>query len=64
MAAATDCGLEILFHLPYSPNLANSNFYLFPKTKQCGRRFGSNEGVIGAVNEFFEDQNREFYFVG
>jgi hypothetical protein len=39
------------------------DFYLFPKlkTKRCGRRYGSNEGVIQAVNEFFEDQNRVFY---
>jgi hypothetical protein len=46
--------------------LAPSDFYLFPKqkTKLRGRRFGSNEGVMEAVNEFFEDQNREFYFEG
>jgi hypothetical protein len=44
--------------------LAHSDFYLFPKlkTKLRGRRFGSNDGVGEAVNEFFEDQNREFYF--
>jgi hypothetical protein len=43
-------------------HLAHSDFYLFPKlkTKFCGRRFGSNEGVIEAVNELFEDQNRKF----
>jgi histone-lysine N-methyltransferase SETMAR len=57
MAAATDCGFDILPHPPYSPDLATSNFYLFPKlkTKLRGRRFGSNEGVMDAVNEFFED---------
>jgi histone-lysine N-methyltransferase SETMAR len=48
IAAATDCGFEILPHTPYSPDLAPSDFYLFPKlkTKLCGRRFGSNESVI------------------
>jgi histone-lysine N-methyltransferase SETMAR len=63
MAAAFDCGFEILPHLPYSPDLALSDFYLFPKlkTKLRGRRLGSNKGVIEAVNEFFEDQSREFY---
>jgi hypothetical protein len=34
------------------------------KTKLCGRRFGSNEGVMEAVNDFFQDQNREFDFEG
>jgi hypothetical protein len=46
--------------------LAPSDFNLFPKlkTKLRGRCFGSNEGVKEALNEFFEDQNREFYFKG
>jgi hypothetical protein len=53
MAAATDCGFEILPHTPYSLNLATSDFDLFSKlkTKLRGRRFGSNEGVMEAVNE-------------
>jgi histone-lysine N-methyltransferase SETMAR len=55
MAAATDRGFEILPHPRYSPDL---------ETKLHGKRFGSNEGVIEVVNEFFEDQNREFYFEG
>jgi hypothetical protein len=44
--------------------LAPSDFYLLPKldTKPRGRHFGSIEGVIEAVNEFLEDQNRKFYF--
>jgi hypothetical protein len=33
MAAATDCGLEILPHPKLSPNLAPSDFYVFPKLK-------------------------------
>jgi hypothetical protein len=39
-----------------------SDFHRFPKlkTRLRGRRFGSNEGV----NEFFEVQNRQFYFEG
>jgi hypothetical protein len=43
---------------------APSDFYLLPKlkTKIRGRRFGSNEGVIEAVNDFLVDQNTEFYF--
>jgi hypothetical protein len=65
MASAIDCSFEILPHPPYCPDLA-LHFYLFLKlkTKLRGRRFGSNEGVMEAVNEFFEDQNREYYFEG
>jgi histone-lysine N-methyltransferase SETMAR len=66
MAAATDGGIETLPHHPYCPDLAASDYYLLSKlkTKFRGRRFGSNECVIEAVNEFFEDQNKEFYLKG
>jgi hypothetical protein len=66
MAAATDCGFEILPHSLYSLDMAPSDFYQFPKLKikLCDRRFRRNEGVIEAVNELFEDQNRECYFEG
>jgi histone-lysine N-methyltransferase SETMAR len=53
MAVATDCGFEILPNPPYSPDFVPSDFYLFPKLR-C-RRFGSNEGVMEAVNVIFEN---------
>jgi hypothetical protein len=55
MAAVTDCSFEILPHPQYPPDSPTSDFYLFPelKTKLRGRRFGSKEGVIEAVNDFF-----------
>ena len=31
MIAATECGFEVLPHPPYSPDMAPSDFYLFPK---------------------------------
>ena len=51
-------------HPPYSPDLASSDFYLFPnlKTNLRGRNFGSNEGVIDAVDEYLGDQEDAFYF--
>ena len=33
MTAATECGFEILPHPPYSPDMAHSDFHLFPKLK-------------------------------
>ena len=47
MAAATKCSIAVLSHPLYSPDLASSDFYLFPIH---GRNFGSNEGIIDAVD--------------
>ena len=33
MTAATECGFEVLPHLPYSPDMAPSDSYMFPKLK-------------------------------
>ena len=48
-------GFKILPHPPYSPDLAPSEFFLFPSLKKHlkGRRFHSNEDVISAVEEWF-----------
>ena len=53
MAAVTKYRFEVLSHPPYSPDLAPSDFYLFPnlRTQQPGRNFGSNEGSIDTVDE-------------
>ena len=42
-----ELGFEALPHPPYSPDMAHSDYYLFPylKRKLCGRRFESNEEV-------------------
>ena len=64
--AMTECGFEILLHPPYSPDMAPSDFYLFPKTEipSYGTQYESNEGVIEAVNKYFGDQEKVFYFEG
>ena len=55
MAAANECGFRILQHPPYSPDLAPSDYFLFPKLKENfrGRRFSSDSDVIQAVEDFF-----------
>ena len=64
MTAATECELEILPHPPYSPDMAPSDLYLFPKLKSnlCGTQYGSNENGIEAVNKFFGDQEKGLLF--
>ena len=51
MAAATKCSFKVLPHPLYSPDLALWTS-LFPnlKTNLSGRNFGSNEGIIDAVD--------------
>ena len=65
MTAAIECEFKILPHPP-TPDMAPSDFYLFPKltSRLCGTQFGSNEGVIETVNEYFGDQEKAFYFEG
>ena len=46
--------------------MAPSDFYLIPKLKSNhrGTQYGSNEGVIEAVNESLGDQENASYFEG
>lgn len=48
---------ELLPHPAYSPDLAPSDYHLFPKLKifLSGKKFNSNEDVIQEVNAYFED---------
>jgi [histone H3]-lysine36 N-dimethyltransferase SETMAR len=64
--AARECGYEILPHPPYSPDLAPSDFFLFPQLKSTlrGRRFDTDNDVIAATEEYFLSKNREFYKEG
>ena len=64
MTATTEYGFDILPHLPYSPDMTPSDFYLFPKLKShpSGTQYGSNGGAIEAVNKYFGDQEKAFCF--
>ena len=46
--------------------MASSDFCLFPKLKSHlrGTQYGSNEGIIEAVNDYLRDQEKAFYFEG
>ena len=50
--AIRQSGLRQLDHPPYSPDLALSNFHLFPNLKKAlrGRHFANDEELINAVN--------------
>ena len=54
---------ELLLHLPYSPDLAPSEYWLFADLKRMlrGKRFGSNEEVISETEVYFEAKDKLFY---
>ncbi|UYV72352.1 hypothetical protein LAZ67_9002754 [Cordylochernes scorpioides] len=66
MAAIYDSGFELLPHAPYSPDLAPSDFHLFPHFKKSlsGIHFRSDEKVIDAVTSFFESLETSFFLEG
>lgn len=60
MAALQKVGFEILPHPPYSPDLAPSDYYLFPNLKKelRGKKFSSDEEVKEAVSAYFLDKDK------
>lgn len=57
---------ELLPHPPYSPDLAPTDYYLFPSLKRWleGRRFMSNDEVIAEVDAYFEEFDKSYYSKG
>lgn len=64
--AATKCGFEILPHPAYSPDLAPSDFFLFPNLKNelKGKRFDDENDVKQAAETFLNAQQQSFYSEG
>ena len=58
-----DLHYELLKQLPYSPDLAPSDFCLFPKLKLfvAGQGFSSNQKAIASVEGHFADLTRNHY---
>jgi histone-lysine N-methyltransferase SETMAR len=63
MGKLRDLHYELLEHPPCSPNLAPSDFYLFPKLKLfiAGQRFSSNQEAIAAIEGYFADLTKNHY---
>ena len=62
MAKLNELSFELLPHPPYSPDLAPSDYYLFPNLRKMlqGKRFYSNEEVITKTNAYFEVKDKSF----
>jgi len=65
MGKLRDLHYELLEHLPCSPDLAPSDFCLFPKLKLflAGQRFSSNQEAIAAVrvDGYFANLTKNHY---
>jgi histone-lysine N-methyltransferase SETMAR len=63
MGKLRDLHYELLEHPPCSPDLAPSDFSLFPKLKLflAGPRFSSNQEAIAAVEGYFADLTKNHY---
>ena len=63
MGKLRDLHYELLEHPPYSPDLAPSDFCLFPKLKlfPAGQSFSLNQEVIAAVEGYFADLTKNRY---
>ena len=66
MADVHDYGFELVDHPPYSPDLAPSDYFLFPNIKKhlAGKQYRTDDEVISAVEDFFEDQDESFFTTG
>lgn len=56
-------GFDAIDHPPYSPDLAPCDYFLFRLLKKDlrGRRFTTDNEMIAAVEEFFEDKPKDFF---
>ena len=59
-------GYKLIPHPAYSPDLAPSDYFLFPNLKKDirGRHFWSNEEVMAAVEEWVRDKDPGFFSSG
>ena len=66
MDAVEQNGYELIPHPAYSPDLAPSDYFLFPNLKKDirGCHFRSNEEVVVAVEEWVRDKDPGFFSSG
>jgi len=66
MQLLVDLGFTCVPHPPYSPDLAPSDYHLFPHLKKHlkGTHFPSDEALIAEVEGWFAQQDKTFYLQG
>ena len=63
MAAIQEMGFELVDHPPYSPDLALSDFNLFPRLKEHlrGKTFEDDSEVLAEIEAFLERQEKYIF---
>ena len=66
MVKLNELSFKLLSHLPYFPDLAPSDYWLFADLKRMlqRKRFGSNEEEIAETEAYFEMKDESFYKKG
>ena len=66
MDAVERNGYKLIPHHAYSPDLARSDYFLFPNLKKDirGHHFPSNEEVVASVEEWVGDKDPGFFSSG
>ncbi|XP_023240125.1 LMBR1 domain-containing protein 2-like [Centruroides sculpturatus] len=66
MTKINELRLKLIPHAPYSPDLAPSDYFLFPNLKKWlgGKRFANNEEVESEVDGYFEKLDSSHYKQG
>lgn len=64
--AIKECGFEQLHHPPYSPDLAPSDYFLFPNTKKYlkGKRYESEEEIEADIFNVWEEKDEKWFSAG
>jgi [histone H3]-lysine36 N-dimethyltransferase SETMAR len=64
--AILNCGFEELYHPPYSPDLAPSDYYLFGRLKKGlhGERYADDNALKSATEHWLESREENFYLKG
>lgn len=65
-SAVNECGFKTINHPPYSPDLAPSDYFLFPNLKKDlrGKRFNDDEELKAAVMEHFDSKEEKYFYEG
>lgn len=66
LVAIRQAGFELLDHPLYSPDLALSDYYLFPKLKENirGKKFNGDDEMMDAENQWFLELPGDFFLNG
>lgn len=61
-----DLHFDVFPYAPYSPDLAPSDYFLFPNMKKwfAGRKFTSDDEVKSATMAYFPEQDKTYYSDG